>query len=221
MHCGLLLLLTALIDVQALGASPLPSPWPQTFHAHLRQNRNGTLAIDDLYYDWTRGRNMNLIQALNTPVLYDNEQGNGTTYYYTPDTEKCECMTTAYGLLRPDWLDGATYNGTDVVNEVPCNVWSHGTAITPYTGYFVTYYEHLTKKVPVRWLFYDGATFDVISWNVNKTLKEQKWQLPDYCFEAPCRKISELSLGSSSHILSRPRSATSYFQALNFSVSVH
>ena len=54
-------------------ASPSPPVWPETFHALAVQDRNGSLALVDLYYEWGKGRNANLIHRQLGTTLYDIE----------------------------------------------------------------------------------------------------------------------------------------------------
>ena len=62
-------------------AQPPPTPvWPKLLHATLVQNRSGSLALTELYYDWQGGRNLNVITSqAGGPgaVLFDNERANG------------------------------------------------------------------------------------------------------------------------------------------------
>lgn len=55
------------------GASPSPPVWPETFHALAIQDRNGSLALVDLYYEWGKGRNANVIHRQLGTTLYDIE----------------------------------------------------------------------------------------------------------------------------------------------------
>lgn len=52
---------------------PEPPVWPETFHAVTIQNRTGRLALVDLYYEWGKGRNANLIHSQLGTTLYDIE----------------------------------------------------------------------------------------------------------------------------------------------------
>lgn len=81
----------------------------------LKQNRSGELADVDLYYDHPGGRNLNII-ASEDDVLWDNERNNGSTYYYHPSTQKCNVIQMPVGILKPDWLKGAKYEGVEEVN---------------------------------------------------------------------------------------------------------
>ena len=69
---NLTLSLSACICVVA-AAEPSPPIWPETFHALAVQNRNGSLALVDLYYEWKKGRNANLIHKQLGTTLYDIE----------------------------------------------------------------------------------------------------------------------------------------------------
>ena len=70
------------------------------------QNRNGSLALTTLCYDYTRGHNLNVIVSQDGSVLFDNEMTDGLTYYYGPDGENCKVIDMGVGLLRPDFLHG-------------------------------------------------------------------------------------------------------------------
>lgn len=271
------------------GETPPTPVWPEMFHATMQQNRDGALAHVDLYYDWQKGRNMNIIDDGNT-VLYDNERNNGSTYYYYPekdtsrqtnnkskkdqmnidsfgeenlllekdeenvtsisikkktlrtlqiseknvgqydkrkqkvtsekddtinpslrsrittlqntlfnadeneekreflngngDDTQCKVMKSGVGILTPDWLKGARYLGTQKVTtlnrgDVMADVFSkNGAGHFP----FVTYYNDIEQNIPVRWVFFDNATFDVLTWTENENLSEAEWQIPGDCF---------------------------------------
>ena len=55
------------------GSKPRPPVWPETFHALAVQDRNGSLALVDLHYEWSKGRNANLIHKQLGTTLYDIE----------------------------------------------------------------------------------------------------------------------------------------------------
>ena len=57
----------------SLGSKPRPPVWPETFHALAVQDRNGSLALVDLYYEWSKGRNANLIHKQLGTTLFDIE----------------------------------------------------------------------------------------------------------------------------------------------------
>jgi len=41
----------------------------------------------------------------------------------------------------------------------------------------------LACTLQVRWIFFDGAQFEILSYVVNETLPDADWQAPSYCFE--------------------------------------
>jgi hypothetical protein len=85
-------------------ATPIPAPWPEQFHALLYMNLSSTrLQITNLWYDWPRGRNVNIIQKQLSVLLYDTEWNNGTTFYYTlSEPHSCRIMVNDVGIPRPD-----------------------------------------------------------------------------------------------------------------------
>jgi len=124
-----------------LKAEPQPPVWPDVFHALLFQTRNGTSSLVDLYYDFLRGRNANLIRkqlAEEGETLYDIEYNNHTSFYFTrpsssssssdDDDEKrnkkigtCKSVAFPVGILPPNWLEGARYLGTSIENGFECH----------------------------------------------------------------------------------------------------
>lgn len=132
--------------------APVPKPWPLQFHSTLYQNSSlGALALIDLWYDFPNGRNFNIIQSQLGELLYDLEWTNGTSFFYTLDSaKKCSTYHFDVGILRPDWLAGANYQGQKMVDGFLCNVWDKVD--------FITYYEHVDTKMPVGWVFYTGKS---------------------------------------------------------------
>lgn len=130
--------------------TPTPSPWPEQFHALLYMNLSTSrLQMSDLWYDWPKGRNVNIFQKQLGEVLYDIEWNNGTSFYYTLGAQgACQVMDFVVGIPRPDFLDGANYIGTTVTDGFLCNVWEKVD--------FIWYYEDVMTRRPVRWDFYDG-----------------------------------------------------------------
>lgn len=148
---SLLLIVTLLSSASNLIAEPIPATWPKQFHSVLFMNRSGSLQKVDLWYDWFNGRNFNIIQyQLNDVVTYDLEWNNGTSFFYTmhPSDSHCEVAHVEVGILRPNWLDGATYLGQQRVDNFLCNVWEKVE--------FIVYYEDVLTRRPVKWIFYTG-----------------------------------------------------------------
>ncbi|XP_018841627.1 uncharacterized protein At4g14100-like [Juglans regia] len=155
---------------------PTPAPWPHQFHSILFMNNSGSLQIVDLWYDWPNGRNFNIIQNQLGKLLYDLEWNNGTSFFYTLDSNKeCRTMHFEVGILRPNWLDGANYLGQQRVDGFLCNVWEKVD--------FIWYYEDVVSKRPVRWIFYTGMDAHVMTFEVGAVLEDAQWQAPLYCFD--------------------------------------
>ncbi|KAG6739768.1 hypothetical protein POTOM_057383 [Populus tomentosa] len=165
-------------------ATPIPAPWPEQFHALLYMNLSSTrLQITNLWYDWPRGRNVNIIQKQLSILLYDTEWNNGTTFYYTlSEPHSCRIMVNDVGIPRPDFLDGAEYLGTAVTDGYLCNVWEKIDTIW--------YYEDVYTKRPVRWDFNDGISTHVITFEVGAVLFDDSvTQAPAYCFNQEMKNM--------------------------------
>ncbi|XP_059461231.1 uncharacterized protein At4g14100-like [Corylus avellana] len=165
-------------------STPTPSPWPEQFHALLYMNLSSsqTLQITHLWYDWRKGRNVNIIQKQLGELQYDVEWNNGTSFYYTLGAQgACEIMYFEVGIPRPDFLDGADYLGTTVTDGFLCNVWEKVD--------FIWYYEDVLTGRPVRWDFYDGISTHVITFEVGAVLQDSLTQAPSYCFSQEREKL--------------------------------
>ncbi|CAJ2641328.1 unnamed protein product [Trifolium pratense] len=190
-HISSILLSTLLfsLSVSTSTPEPIPAVWPEQFHSLLFMNRSGTLHQIDLWYDWPNGRNFNIIQyQLNEVVSYDLEWNNGTSFIYTlhPSDSHCEVEHLDVGILRPNWLDGATYLGQEQVDNFVCNVWEKVD--------FIVYYEDVLTRRPVKWVFYTGYTAHVMTFEVGAVLEDPKWQAPVYCFNQTEKEKSVSSL---------------------------
>ncbi|PNY01553.1 transferring glycosyl group transferase [Trifolium pratense] len=190
-HIYSILLSTLLfsLSVSTSTPEPIPAVWPEQFHSLLFMNRSGILHQIDLWYDWPNGRNFNIIQyQLNEVVSYDLEWNNGTSFIYTlhPSDSHCEVEHLDVGILRPNWLDGATYLGQEKVDNFVCNVWEKVD--------FIVYYEDVLTRRPVKWVFYTGYTAHVMTFEVGAVLEDPKWQAPVYCFNQTEKEKSVSSL---------------------------
>jgi hypothetical protein len=138
-------------------AEPIPAVWPEQFHALMFMNKSGVLQKVDLWYDWPNGRNFNIIQnQLNAVVVYDLEWTNGTSFIYTlhPSDRHCKVVQFPVGILRPNFLEGATYLGQEHVDNFLCNVWTKVD--------FIVYYEDVLTRRPVKWFFYSGLVLSLL-----------------------------------------------------------
>ncbi|XP_020233528.1 uncharacterized protein At4g14100 [Cajanus cajan] len=151
----LLLLFLFVQHSSSMAEDPVPADWPEQFHSVLFINRSGSLQKTDLWYDWPNGRNFNIIQHQLGVLKYDLEWDNGTSFYYTlqPFDKTCKIIHFEVGILRPDWLHGATYLGQEYVDNFLCNVWEKVD--------FIWYYEDVLTRRPVKWIFYSGEGSDV------------------------------------------------------------
>ncbi|KAK9931879.1 hypothetical protein M0R45_019135 [Rubus argutus] len=177
LQLGLTSSLILLHLVSCLNLTPSPSPWPEQFHALLFMNltSSGHLQLSDLWYDWPKGRNVNIFQKQLGELLYDVEWNNGTSYYFTfGEGRHCQIMEFEVGIPRPDFLEGANYLGTEVTDGFLCNVWEKVD--------FIWYYEDVQTKRPVRWDFYDGISSHVMTFEVGAVLPDSITQAPAYCF---------------------------------------
>ncbi|KAF0908644.1 hypothetical protein E2562_026860 [Oryza meyeriana var. granulata] len=138
------------------------------------------LRVTDLYYDWPRRRNLNLVRhQLSADPLYDVEWDNGTTFYF--DSASCRTERFPVGVLPPGWLadgSGAVYLGRQVTGGIECDVWDK-------LG-FIVYYQDVATGRPVRWNFLDetGIQQFVMSFELGVTLEDSQWQAPAHCFPA-------------------------------------
>lgn len=157
-------------------AAPVPTPWPEQFHAVMFTNlteSGGQLQVIDLYYDWPRGRNLNLIRnQLSGDPKYDVEWTNGTSYIF--DSASCRTIRFPVGILPPNWLHGAVYLGRESTDGFDCHVWTKVD--------FIWYYEDVVTHRPVRWNFFTGMQQHVMSFEVGGVLEDSHWQAPAHCF---------------------------------------
>lgn len=154
-------------------------PWPDQFHAVVVTNlsaRGGGLQLIDLYYDWPRGRDLNIVRdqlSGERRWSWNVEWSNGTAFLF--DSASCRTFQFAVGLLPPDWkARGAAYLGRDRVDGFDCHVWSNFV--------FARYYEDVATGRPVSWNF-NGLQRHVLSFEAGAVLQDSsKWQAPAYCF---------------------------------------
>jgi len=170
------LYILVLLVAASAKADPVPKPWPLQFHSRMYQNRTGKLSLIDLWYDFPNGRNLNLIQKQLGPVTHDVEYTNGTSYYYDLEAGTCREISFPVGILRPDWLSGATYVGVEEIDGFKCNVWDKAD--------FIRYWEDIETRRPVSWIFTSNSMWlHVITFDEGNVLEDQKWQAPSSCFE--------------------------------------
>jgi hypothetical protein len=136
------LLLTA--NVETAAAAAVPTPWPEKFHAVLLTNltgNGGQLELIDVYYDWPRGRTLNVVRGqLSGEPLYNVEWVNGSSYLFASSscTAWASCRPT--GSTTPPTsaatpstgssaMSGATHSSCDTTRTSPPAAQSSGTSL--------------------------------------------------------------------------------------------
>jgi hypothetical protein len=149
--------------------------------------------VNHLYYDFVEGRNLNLLttqgfEREGKGTLWDFERQDGLSFYYFPRTRACNLIDMRFGLLSPSWLADepvAELVAADVREGIfAVNVWTKGESDTPGVP-FITYYAEVGSNRPVKWIFFDGMTFDIVTYEPNRTLSEAEWTIPAYCPTKP------------------------------------
>ena len=84
-------------------------------------------------------------------------------------------MDFGVGILTPDWLKNATYLGIETVDATECHKWEKAD--------FLTYWASTKTGHPIRWLFFDGSQFEILTYEPGKVPPEETWQAPLSCFE--------------------------------------
>lgn len=162
----------------SLITSQAPTAWPEVFHATMLQNRSSIVSLVDLYYDWPGGLNLNIIQSQldRRGTLYDIEWNNHTSFYLNRENRLCKRVVFPVGILPPTWLQGAEYLGESVVDGIDVRVFTKVD--------FITYYESIELKLPVRWVFHDsGMQLDVFKFEIGVRAEVSQYQAPSYCFD--------------------------------------
>ena len=65
--------------------------------------------------------------------------------------------------------------GTEEVDRQSCHGWTKSEG-------FIRYWSSVETGRPVRWIFFDGAQFEVMTWEEGLRLEDFAWQAPEYCF---------------------------------------
>ena len=106
---------------------------PDAFHSRMIATRQDLLSIVDVYYDFLSERGFTSITDQQSGVTtYAIERGNETTYVYDDTGEECDVVRThVRGILRPDFLAGASYAGDSMVHGFPCECWLVGRVPPP------------------------------------------------------------------------------------------
>ena len=188
--CWQTVLWAAALPLLGVAADPQSPVWPLQFHATLFQNRTGNLALVDLWYDWPNGRNLHIIHKQMGPTIFDLELNNGSQYVWFDNIDACKTIHQPVGILPPDWLSNATYLGIDTKDAFSVDSWTKAPWPTK-DRMFIQYYADTKTGLPVLWEFLDHAQFHVLSFDLNRTLAESKWQPPVRCHANPVQSSLE------------------------------
>ncbi len=156
------------------------------------------------YYDFDQGGNLIQIfpiggrdTVLWDKTLWDLELNTGHSFYFYPSKKSCRPVEMPVGILRPNWLEGATPLGPSwsTWRRAPRKI-NHFKGITrnPQTdrlvcGWtkldFIDYYADAETGEPDSWYFHSmKASFRVLNYTVvpTNTIDPGLFVPPDYCF---------------------------------------
>ncbi|KAJ1288103.1 hypothetical protein BS78_02G064200 [Paspalum vaginatum] len=178
----LLLLASASGSAELTPPPGADAPWPDQYHAVIITNLTdigGRLRQIDIYYDWPRGRALNIVRdqlmSAAAPPLVNVQWSNGTNFIF--DAASCDTIQFPVGVLPPDWktASAAAYLGRRRLDGFDCHVWSN--------FIFARYYEDVATGYPVAWDGVNGVQH-VLSFEVGGVMQDcSMWQAPAYCFD--------------------------------------
>jgi hypothetical protein len=130
------------------------------------------------YYDSAAGANLLLISPDQEPnnTLWDLELNNRRSFYFHPSAGDCFSEEMSSGILRRDWLVGATALGCSMLNGRAVFGWTKA----DFIDFFV---DALDCRTPVRWYFHTmKTTFNLISYHEGHTIPDRSMFIPPaYC----------------------------------------
>ena len=186
----------------------LPPTWPRALVVTQRRVPDAGArvgpAVTVTYYDYDRGGNLVQItpedganatapeEGGDDATLWDLELNDGRSYYFTPSLGECRAADFPVGILRPDWLAGATPLGP---STSAWRRWEEGrrgggnatAEDRPVCGWtqadFVDYYADAATGEPDSWYFHAmRASFRVLDYRPNAVIDPSLLVPPDYCF---------------------------------------
>jgi len=174
-----------------------PPIWPDRLKVVQRRIPDADSRVDTAiavtYYDWIYGANLVQITSLDNtskPTLWDLELSFAKhtpdddtyyeSYYFYPSLKTCKSIHFPVGILRPDWLKGASPTGEYWIDDVSGSVTRnkttprHATAQQHHTSTkvcgwtkadFIEYYADKDTGEPVQWYFHSmKASFHVLEY---------------------------------------------------------
>jgi len=161
------------------------------------------------YYDSEQGAN--LIQNFpddgnDDDVFWDLELNTGQSFYFKPSQKKCTPVHFPVGILRRNWLEGASPLGpepstwrrsTTTLHGITNTTTANNRVVCGWTKLdFIDYYADAETGIPDSWYFYTmRASFRVLDYyttasvNANNSDGDEHAAIdpalfvpPDYCF---------------------------------------
>lgn len=141
------------------------------------------------YYDYDLGGNLIQDFRENGDVLWDLELSNHHSFYFYPSKQTCKPVDMPVGILRPDWLAGATPLGPSVSTWRRSHTYAddHDATDRLVCGWtkadFIDYYVDAATGVPDSWYFHNmKANFYVLNYTETEPIDPALFVPPDYCF---------------------------------------
>lgn len=162
-----------------------PPVWPHTLKVVQRRVPDSDSKVGPAttvtYYDYDYGGNLIQITPDRGEVLWDLELNSHHSFYFTPSEQTCKAVDFPVGILRPNWLQGATPLG-------PSKSWDgSGRAVCGWTKVdFIDYYVDATTGIPDSWYFHTmKASFQVLNYTENPIIDPALFVPPEYCNSSP------------------------------------
>lgn len=185
-----------------------PPVWPHAFViAQLRVpdiDSRVSPSTTITYYDYDQGGNLiqDYSEAPGKSVLWDLELNNEHSYYFYPSEQSCKSVNMPVGLLRPNWLEGATplgpswstwrrapHDSIAVTSQKALKTKKNEETDRLVCGWtkldFIDYYVDAETGEPDSWYFHSmKASFRVLNYTVvpSNTIDPALFVPPDYCF---------------------------------------
>ncbi|KAJ3448871.1 hypothetical protein M0813_27791 [Anaeramoeba flamelloides] len=199
--------LLVLIVIAAVNCYPQPPVWLNHFKVPFLRSVNNDKWTGMMYYDWTNNKerldsDKSQKDSFCSTVYPTDEKciqvvKDSWRYIYVPNYEGgkcCKCCNTTMGcgIMKNNWLDGATYIGHEKWNGTDCIGWEQKGNQNNY--YFVQSNVYPTLQIPCairinstqvdeKYIFnrtkfdrspLDPKVFDVIPENCNQLCKNEK-----------------------------------------------
>jgi hypothetical protein len=166
-------------ELEALCWDLPPPVWPHSMKIRQRrvpdEDSKVGPAITVTYYDYGLGANLIQITPVGAEdqVLWDLELDTGHSFYFTPSTKSCKPVDFPVGIVRPNWLEGATSLGASKSWDAVCG-WTKVD--------FIDYFADANTLVPDSWYFHTmKASFQVLNYTEDPTVDPSLFVPPAYC----------------------------------------